>query len=130
MQLVKNKKVRLFLSILVISLFILVGCSQKEEFDSFSLEQIDQINLEDTENPTMYIVSPDQAIDEVTVIRNQVIDAVTSGSEIVEYELKETSVTDDEIVIKYEGEEDTFGRISSTVAVNENGIQYQYEADE
>jgi len=125
----KTKKIKLYTSILIIGLFTLVGCSSEAEFESFSLQQIGTIDVADTENPTLYLVSPSEAEGTITIFYNEIVDETTGDSEIVEHDLEETSVTDDEIIIRYGNEEEVFERISSTVSVNENDVQYQY-ADE
>jgi len=119
----------IYISILFIAMFSLAGCSSEAEFESFSLQQIGTVDVADTENPTLYLVSPSEAKGTITIFYNEIVDETTGDSEIVEHDLEETSVTDDEIIIRYEDGEEVFERRSSTVAVNENDVQYQY-ADE
>lgn len=117
-------------------IFILSGCaveneSAEEGFDSFILQSISgEVDLFDTEIPTLYNVAPETDKEKVQIMMNLPEDEVTHGTEQLEYDLEEVTVTGEEIVIQYDGKEEVFERLSGTVAENEDGVQYQYFAKE
>ena len=110
-----------------IVLLFLTGCaleneSSQDEVPNFTLQELGVIPLEDEENPTLYRV----AEGEVTIFRNDVMDVAVIGQSEETYELEDVVITEDEIIVTYEGEEDRFKWLSSSVVENENKIQYQY----
>ena len=55
--------------------------------------------------------------------------SIDLGIRKIEYELENANVTDEEIIIQFNGEEHHFERVSESVAENEDGIQYQYNLE-
>src|SRR5690625_3331787 len=109
-----------------ILLLFLTGCaleneSSQDEVPNFTLQELGVIPLEDEENPTLYRV----AEGEVTIFRNDVMDVAVIGQSEETYELENVVITEDEIIVTYESEEDSFEWLSSSVVDNENKIQYQ-----
>lgn len=114
------------LSIFILSTLFLLGCGNNdEEFESFTLQELGMLPLEDTETPTLYIVNADEAENQVTIFKNEVIDIGYSSVQEV-YEIDNILVTEDEITIEYNGQVETFTRLSGTVAENDDKVQYQY----
>ncbi len=127
-----SNQLKVVITLLVASLLLLTGCAieegrsgNDEGFDSFSLNSID-LKWEDTENPSFYIVAPNEEPDKVIFYKNVLVEEAVQESEEFQYELEEVLVTDEEILIQYEGQEERFERLSQTVAENENGVRYQY----
>lgn len=129
----KNKKKFIF-TLILIGLTILTGCAIENEntenvFKSFTLNEIGMMPGEDEINPVLYVVAPEEAEDKVLIVRNQEVEPYSDPPPPEEYALEEVIVNEEEIIIKYEGQEDRFERQSESIAINENGIQYQYSEE-
>lgn len=111
---------------LTAGLFILVGCAAEEEFASFSLNAFSGMDSTDEETPNTYIVNHPEAKDQIVILRNEKISAVEFGIAEERFDLENVSVTDEEITIEYDGQVDTFSRLSESVVENEEGIWYEY----
>lgn len=122
-----NKKLeKIFHSmLLLLSFFILTGCSTEAEFDSFYLQAVGIVG-EGLESPSLYLVSPREAPGQLSISHYEV--SADGSLDLIrnEYSLEETSVTEEEIRIVYENQTVIFERISSSVAVNEVGDWYNY----
>lgn len=109
-----------------LGLLVMVGCSTEEAFESFSLEYVGILDGEDTETPYLYVVNLETAENRLAIFRNEIVDATTLSTGVEEFELDNVTVTDDEIVIEYDGQVETFERLSESVVRNEDNVQYQY----
>lgn len=126
-------KMKWLVSIIVLGLFVLGGCtieesedaSEEETFDSFALQAM-SVNWDDEETPTLYIVAPEEAETKVKISRNKLENEEVHGSEESIQELEGTTVNDEKIIIQYDGQEDQFERLSESVAEDENGERYEY----
>lgn len=126
-----KKSIKLLLSLGIIGLLFLVGCGTSTRTDSsvesFSLTRIES-SESDAENPDRYIVAPEEAPDKVILFVPALGENIGTKDE-TEYELESANVTDEEITIRFNGEEHHFNRLSESVAENETGIQYQYNLE-
>lgn len=120
------KRLGKYIVVIFVGLMVLVGCSAEEEFESFSLTYNGVIDAEDTETPRLYIVNHETASNQVIIIRNEQMGLnVPSGNEEA-YDLENVEVSDEEIIIEYEGQIETFKRLSESVVENEDKVRYQY----
>ena len=126
-----KKSIKLLLSLGIIGLLFLVGCDNSagtdSSIESFSLTRL-QSSESDAENPDRYIVAPKEAQDKVILFVPALGENIGT-KEKIEYELENATVTDDEIIIQFNGEKHHFDRLSESVAENEVGIQYQYRSE-
>lgn len=120
------KRIGLLLMTFLVALLVLVGCSNEEELPSFFLSEIGSLPLEETETPIHYFVNQPRARDQVIIIRNEVVSPHNYSTSEEMYDLDDVTVTDEEIIIEYEGEAATFNRLSESVAENEDKVRYQY----
>lgn len=121
-----------WLSILIVGFFIFTGCAINEESNEmnvevFSLREL-MPGLNEDEDPTLYLVAPEEEPDKVGIYTSVMVNGVGESIEEI-YDLEGVTVTDDEIIIQYEGQKDHFERLSESVAENENSIQYHYEEE-
>ena len=120
------KKTKLVLTFFILGLFVLAGCSTEEATPSFILQELMSVQWDDEETPVTYIVNPDEARDKILIYRNEMISETIFDRREETYDLDAVTVTDDEIVIEYDGKTEKFERLSSSVAQNEERQQYQY----
>lgn len=120
------KHLKNIFAFILVSLLFLVGCAAEEAFESFTLEYVGLMDGDDTETPYLYLVNPETASNQVAIFRNERVDATTSSSAVEEFELDYVTVTDEEIVLEYEGQVETFERLSESVVRSEDNVQYQY----
>lgn len=120
------KKIKLVLTFFILGLFALVGCSTEEATPSFILLELMSVQWDDEETPITYIVNPDEARDKIIIYRNEMISETIFDRTEETYNLDAVTVTDDEIVIEYDGKTETFERLSSSVVQNEERQQYEY----
>ncbi len=118
-------KILLFFSL---GSLVMAGCSTEEAFESFTLSDIGTVSLDDAETPIRYMVSPSRAEDQVIILRNERANEMEIGINEETYDLEKVTVTDKEIVIEYEGQTETFERLSESVVQNEDRVQYQYRS--
>lgn len=120
------KKWKVLVGFLMVSVFVLTGCADENEATaSFYLDEISGITSDDDETPYMYMVNPSYDENQVIVFRERVtMDRNAARAEEM-YELDSATITDDEIVIEYNGKKETFKRLSESVAENEDKVQYQ-----
>ena len=104
------KKIKLVLLFLILGFFVLIGCSTEEETPSFSLRELASVALDN----------------EVRIYRNEVKSENNFSQKETIYDLDAVSVTEDEIIIEYNGQTEIFERLSSSVVQNEDRIQYEY----
>lgn len=119
------KKVSKLFTVFFISLFILVGCAT-EEVESFSLHALLDVHHEDEETPKIYIVNHEEAKDQVILLKNEWVSEFETKTIEERYDLENATVTEDEITIEYDGQVETFKRLSESVAENEDKFQYEY----
>lgn len=120
------KKIKLVLTFFILGLFVLVGCSTEEANPSFILTELASVQWDDEETPITYVVNPDEAIDKIFVYRNEMVSETFFDRTEEIYDLDAATVTDDEIIIEYDGKTETFERLSSSVVQNEERQQYEY----
>ena len=120
------KRLGKYIVVIFVGLMVLVGCSAEEEFESFSLMEISGIEWEDEETPTNYMVNYPDRQGQVMILRNEMISEAEFSKSEGFYDLDHVSVTDEEIIIEYEGKIDTFKRLSESVVENEDKVRYQY----
>ena len=120
------KKIKLVLLFLILGFFVLIGCSTEEVTPSFSLRELASVALDNEEIPVMYIVNTDGTKNEVRIYRNEVKSENNFSQKETIYDLDAVSVTEDEIIIEYNGQTEIFERLSSSVVQNEDRIQYEY----
>lgn len=120
------KKRKLVFAFLILGLFVLVGCSTEEATPTFTLQELASVQWDDEETPTMYIVNPEMGRDQIIIYQNEQVSDVIFGQKETTYDLENATITDDEIVIEYDGKTKTFERLSSSVVQNEDRLQYQY----
>lgn len=113
-------------SILIVGLFVLTGCGGEEEFESFSLHVTSDMDPNDEETPASYTVNHPEAKDQVVLIRSEKISPTKFDRSEERFDLENVTVTDEEITIEYDGQTETFSRLSESVAENEDGVWYQY----
>lgn len=106
--------------------FVLSACSSS--YESFSLMNITRTES-DFENPYLFIVAPREEKNKVTIYYNDP-DENIGGTKEVKQELEDVEVTDTNIVIETTEETFTFERISDSVAVGKNDIQYNLDYSE
>lgn len=126
-----KKSIKLLLSLGIIGLLFLGGCSNftgtNSGIESFSLTRLES-SESDAENPDRYIVAPEEKQDKIILFVPALGEKIGTNEQI-EYELESATVTDDEIIIQFNGEKHHFDRLSESVAENEVGIQYQYRSE-
>ena len=120
------KKTKLVLTFFILGLFLLAGCSTEEATPSFILKELASVQWDDEETPVTYVVNPDEARDKIFVYRNEMVSETVFDRTEEIYDLDAATVTDDEIVIEYDGKTETFERLSSSVVQNEERQQYEY----
>ena len=120
------KKIKLVLLFLILGVFVLIGCSTEEVTPSFSLRELASVALDNEDIPVMYIVNTDGTKNEVRIYRNEVKSENNFSQKETIYDLDAVSVTEDEIIIEYNGQTEIFERLSSSVVQNEDRIQYEY----
>jgi len=125
---------RKFILMLLAGIFLLTGCALEDEtsedFLSFTLVEMGTVSAEDEETPVLYIVDPEEAKDQVVIFRNERVDEMTFTETEEQYDLEDVTVTKDEIILTYDGQEDHFKRLSSSVVENEDKVQYEYHGPE
>lgn len=114
------KKNITFIITLFVTIFVLSACSSS--YESFNLSNIRRTES-DFENPQIFIVAPKEENKMVTIIYNDSGENI-GGSKEVKQKLKDVKVTETNIIIETTEETFTFERISGSVAVGENDIQY------
>lgn len=82
---------------------------------------------EDEVNPRLYIVAPETDEDKVGIYRNDLGEGFSIGQNEEIHDLESVAITDEEIIIEYNGQKDRFERLSESVAMNENNIRYHFE---
>lgn len=120
------KKKKLVLTFFILGSFLLAGCSNEEATPSFILKELASVQWDDEETPVTYVVNPDEARDKIYVYRNEMVSETVFDRTEEIYDLDAATVTDDEIVIEYDGKTETFERLSSSVVQNEERQQYEY----
>lgn len=120
------KRLKYVLLLLTVGLLILAGCSDEEEFPMFSLSEVGSLPLEETETPIHYFVNPSRARDQVIIARNEVVSPHNFSMSEEMYDLDHVTITDEEIILEYEGQMVTFTRLSESVVENEDKVRYQY----
>lgn len=119
------RRIKTLFTVLVISLFILVGCTT-EEVESFSLYALLDLHHEDEVTPKIYIVNHEEARNQVVLLKNEWVSEFETKTIEERYDLESATVTDEEITIEYDGQVETFKRLSESVAENEDKFQYEY----
>lgn len=121
----KIKKLALVFSLLGVTV-TLSACSPS--YESFNLLNI-RPTESDFENPQIFIVAPREESKMLTIIYNDSGENI-GGSKEVKQKLKDVEITDADIVIETTEETFTFERISESVAVGKNDIQYDLKYPE
>ena len=106
------KKIKLVLLFLILGFFVLIGCSTEEVTPSFSLRELASVALDNEDIPVMYIVNTDGTKNEVRIYRNEVKSENNFSQKETIYDLDAVSVTEDEIIIEYNGQTEIFERLS------------------
>lgn len=120
-------KKKIFLFLLMV-LCIISGCSTTNEsdFDRFSLEILGLYGSEEEGSPYLYIVNPREAPSQVRLATQEMETHGVVNTVYEIFDLEGTTVTDEKIIIAFNGEELNFTRLSDSVVINENNIRYQY----
>lgn len=110
---------------MLVGLFALIGCGNQEDIPSFSLFEIHRPATVEGDT-TNYTVSGEER--KVTVVVSQI--SLTKSDPIppAEYSVERAEVTDDQIILEFNDETLVFERLSSTIAENSEGVQYQYRS--
>lgn len=112
-------------SILFLGLLILIGCGNLAE-ENFEYSFFTRIGNDYNTNIIQhYIISPPGYENKLIISYPSDFEA---GIEAVylEYEMDAMEITDEEIILKYEGNEIHFKRLSSSVVEDKNSIWYEY----
>lgn len=120
------KKIKILLMTLALGLLVLVGCTNEAEMPSFLLNELGTISLEDTETPIRYDINQNRAQDQVIISRNEEVSPYNFSRSEEIYDLEDVTVTEEEIIIEYEGQVETFIRLSESVVEAANKVRYQY----